>query len=103
LSTPWSRQRCEQRARGFSSARLQRRQFAHQDGPAQATGAYFARRGTRFGAMRRTERIHDVDVAESGHFLREIVASFFSPLLKRTFSSKHHSPGEPRRRRASPS
>jgi hypothetical protein len=42
--------------------------------------------------VRRAEGIHDEDVAERGHLPASASSSFFSPLLKRTFSHSTTSP-----------
>ena len=44
----------------------------------------------RLRAMRGAERVHDVDIAERRHFLREIVGVFFLALVEAYVLEQHH-------------
>ena len=80
----------EQRPRGFLECRLERRQLAHQQ---RARAGH--RRELRdavsagLGPMRRTERIHDIDVAQRRHFLRQVVRVLLFALVEAHILEEH--------------
>ncbi len=80
----------EQRPRRLLERRLQRRQFADQ----QRAGAGHRRVlrdsvSARLGAMRRAERIHHIDIAQRGHFLRQIVRVLLFALVEAHVLEQH--------------
>ena len=79
---------------GFASALPSASSSAAISGPAHATGAYLAMpcvRGLR--AMGRREGVVHIDIAQRRHLARKPSSFFFSPLLKRQFSSNTTLPG----------
>ena len=91
----------EQRPRRLLERRFQRRQLADE----QRSGAGDRRvlrhsMGARLGAMRGAEGVHDVDVAQRRHFLRELVGVLLLALVEAHVLEQDHRPGFHDRRRS---